>query len=145
MIEQKGPGLPQAACRRLSSSIYLQACAPALPPVWQACPGPSSFPSSLHLSPALSPLPPRLLCSVHWFLFLSMYVLTIFTSGVYLFFLLQNCECVVAVSICVCAWLWMLLALCCTCSPLRKWCHSVAYSLKDRTRRAWHKSFRSGF
>lgn len=54
MIEQKGPGLPQAACRRLSSSIYLQACAPALPPVWQACPDASSLPSCLSLSPPFS-------------------------------------------------------------------------------------------
>lgn len=54
MIEQKGPGLPQAACRRLSSSIYLQACAPALPSVWQACPDASSLPSSVSLPPPLS-------------------------------------------------------------------------------------------
>lgn len=145
MIEQKGPGLPQAACRHLSSSIYLQACAPALPPVWQACPGPSSLPSSLHLSPALSTLPPRLLCSVHWFLFLCLCAYDLYLWVFSFFFTPKLCVCVVAVSICVCAWLWMLLALCCTCSPLRKWCHSVAYSLKDRTRRAWHKSFRSGF
>lgn len=136
MIEQKGPGSPQAACRQLSSSIYLQACAPALPPVWQACPGASSFPSHLPLF--------LLLFSLHWFFFLSLYMPAICTSGVFYSKTVCACVYVVAVSIWVCAWLWMLLALGSTCIPLRKWYHSVVYSFKDRTKRAWHKSFRSG-
>lgn len=100
MIEQKGPGLPQAACRRLSSSIYLQACAPALPPVWQACPGASSFPSSFQLSPLFSSSSSFCICS---FSYLSVFVIS--TSGIFYSkpVSVHVCVCVAAVSIWVCA------------------------------------------
>lgn len=126
MIEQKGPGLPQAACRRLSSSIYLQACAPALPPVWQACPGPSSLPSSLHLSPALSTLPPRLLCSVHWFLFLCLCAYDLYL-WVFSFFLLQNCVCVLL----LCPFVFVHDSECC-------WLFAVHVALWENGVTAWH-------
>lgn len=124
MIEQKGPGLPQAACRRLSSSIYLQACAPALPPVWQACPGPSSLPSSLHLSPALSPLPPRLLCSVHWFLFLCLCAYDLYL-WVFLFY--SKTVCVLL----LCPFVFVHDSECC-------WLFAVHVALWENGVTAWH-------
>lgn len=138
MIEQKGPGLPQAACRRLSSSIYLQACAPALPPVWQACPGASSLPSFFQSPPFFSPLP--LCLSALAFLIsacLPSLPLGSFTP------ILCLCYCCVHLSLCMAennagSRLYM--------DPFEKTVsqHGVD-SPKDRTRRAWQNCYRSGF